>query len=119
MRLAGARDFERVFRHGARSGDGGVTVIARRNGLPHPRLGLAVARKVLRRAVARNRVKRVVRESFRHNQTMLAGYDFVVLARPGIARSDARVLRAALERHWRRALERCRDGGRRRGERSD
>jgi ribonuclease P protein component len=52
--------------------------------------------------VARNRVKRLVRESFRHAQDDLAGLDLVVMARSGIAATPNRPLREALDRHWRR-----------------
>ena len=42
-----------------------MTVLATPNQLQHPRLGLAISRKVARSAVGRNRIKRVVRESYR------------------------------------------------------
>ena len=48
------------------------------NGLEYPRLGLVVAKKVLPRAVDRNRVKRVLREAFRLGQWELGGLDVVV-----------------------------------------
>jgi ribonuclease P protein component len=51
------------------------------------RLGLVVAKKHLKRAVDRNRFKRLVRESFRSHQEQLAGLDVVVLARNGAIRS--------------------------------
>ncbi|MDX1550279.1 MAG: ribonuclease P protein component, partial [Lysobacter spongiicola] len=47
------------------------------------RLGLAVSRKVDRRAVGRNRVKRVLREAFRQRRGFLRDGDYVVVARPG------------------------------------
>ena len=46
-----------------------------------PRLGLAVSKKVLDRAVDRNTYKRIAREVFRLNQTKLATMDFVVMAK--------------------------------------
>lgn len=51
------------------------------------RLGLVVAKKHLKRAVDRNRFKRLVRESFRAHQQQLEGLDVVVLARSGALRS--------------------------------
>ncbi len=59
---------------------------------PGPRLGLTVSRKV-GNAVARNRVKRRVREWFRRERGHLTpGRDYVVIARPGAAELDARAL---------------------------
>lgn len=99
-RLAGKRAFERVFAGGDRSRSAALTVLALANGLAHARLGLAVGRKHLPRAVDRNRAKRRIRESFRRHQHALGGVDVVVVARPGIATRDARRLRRDLEDHW-------------------
>lgn len=52
------------------------------------RLGLVVAKKHLKRAVDRNRFKRVARDSFRLNQHALEGLDCVVLARSGVRNID-------------------------------
>jgi ribonuclease P protein component len=52
---------------------------------PKPRLGLSVSKKV-GGAVARNQVKRVLKEAFRALQESIApGYDYVIIARPGLA----------------------------------
>lgn len=56
-------------------------VYARPNGLDHPRLGLVVGKKVAKRAVRRNYIKRTVREWFRLNQHQLGGMDYVVRAK--------------------------------------
>lgn len=53
------------------------------NGLPHPRLGLSVSKR-LGNAVARNRWKRILREAFRlHRERLPAGLDLVVVPRAG------------------------------------
>jgi ribonuclease P protein component len=54
-----------VFRQGQRSADRFFTVLYRPNALDMPRLGFAISRKKVRHATDRNRLKRVVRESFR------------------------------------------------------
>lgn len=82
-------------------------MLARSNDLAYPRLGLAVSRKVARSAVARNRLKRIVRESFRHHQVDFGGLDVVVMGRVGLVEPDNTVLTAALERHWRRLARSC------------
>ena len=83
LRIRRKKEFDLVFREGARAGDGLLVVIARPNGGPHPRLGLAVGRGV-GGAVVRNRVKRLLRESFRlHRERLPEGHDLVVIARDG------------------------------------
>lgn len=65
-----------------RESNGPLTIYALANELGHPRLGLSVSTRV-GGAVVRNRVKRMLRESFRLLQHDLpAGYDFMVVVRP-------------------------------------
>lgn len=68
--------------------------------LARPRLGLVIAKKNVARAVDRNRVKRVLRESFRHNQGLLPAVDIVILARSGIGSLGKDVIRLKIEKLW-------------------
>ena len=70
-------------------------------------LGLAISKKVARNAVARNRIKRVVRESFRHWQTRLDTLDIVILGRAGVVTQPNRVLDDALGKLWTQLIEKC------------
>jgi ribonuclease P protein component len=67
-----------------------LQIYAKPNKLNYPRLGLIVAKKMARRAVERNRVKRQLREYFRTNQYNQAtlNMDWVIRLRCPIARSD-------------------------------
>ena len=93
-------DFSRVFRQGKRIGGGGLTVLTVENSVGQPRLGLAIAKKHLKLASRRNRIKRIIRESFRQHQSEFSNIDIVVLSRPGIDERDSSQIWAALERHW-------------------
>ncbi|SEF82420.1 ribonuclease P protein component [Billgrantia desiderata] len=75
------------------------------NGLDHPRLGLVISKKNVRRAVDRNCLKRVVRESVRLRQRSLPAVDIVLLARRGASELDKATLHRQLFGMWRR-LER-------------
>ena len=109
-RITRAGDYRRVFQHTeCKSGDRWLTVLARGNGLGHARLGLAISRKAEKTAVGRNRVKRIIRESFRRHQDELNAWDLVVIARPGVATQDSRALYTALEKHWTRLQRTCAD----------
>lgn len=105
-RLRDGAAFDRVFRRAARSKDRFFTVLARPGGSGATRLGMAISRRVDKRAVARNRIKRLVRESFRHHKDRLDGLDLVVLARRECVVADNAELFASLENHWHR-LSRC------------
>ena len=106
-RLTGRNAFAGVFAQPVKSSDRYFTVLARSNALGYPRLGLAISRKIAKSAVARNRLKRIARESFRHHQAWLGGLDCVVMGRAGAAEQDNVVLFAALQRHWRRLAQSC------------
>lgn len=99
-RLLSPRDFQRVFKGANRSADRFFTVLFRNNGTGLARLGLAISKKQLKRAVDRNRVKRLVRESFRSHRGALGGVDVVVLSGRGIDPSRPDALTASIEKHW-------------------
>jgi ribonuclease P protein component len=105
QRLTDAAEFQRVFANGSRSADRCFTVLFCHNECEQPRLGLAIAKRRVRRATARNRLKRLVRESFRAAASSLPPVDIVVLAGPAAAAADNATIFASLERHWRRILE--------------
>ena len=75
-------EFSAVYEARVRESRGPLTVYALPNELGHPRLGMSVNRKV-GTAVRRNRIRRLIRESFRLLQHDLPqGYDLVVVVRP-------------------------------------
>lgn len=81
-RLHGKAAFAAVYDARVKKNVGPLTVFARPNELPHPRLGLSVSRRV-GIAVRRNRIKRLLREAFRLSQhDWPRGYDLIVVVRP-------------------------------------
>jgi ribonuclease P protein component len=91
-----------VFREGQRSADRYFTVLYCSNGSNEPRLGFAISRQRVRLAVGRNRLRRLVRESFRHIRPELPGVDIVVMARDTAGKATAEELGGSLARHWER-----------------
>jgi ribonuclease P protein component len=82
-------------------------IFIRDSGYDVPRLGLSAAARVIGGAVRRNRVKRLVRESFREHQHELPNVDIVVNARAGARTADNASIRRSLERHWRTVAQQC------------
>jgi ribonuclease P protein component len=88
-RLLTRKQFDLVFKRGrARSGPH-LTLVTLTNTHSRPRLGLTVSKKVARRAVQRNYMKRVLREVFRNGAKALPGVDIVALVRKAFARAQA------------------------------
>ena len=106
-RLLKPAEFSRVFKKAHRSSDRFFTILAAQNDLAYPRLGLAISKKHAKRAVDRNRIKRIMRESFRLNPTLLANADYVAMAKPVTKSATNGELIASLENHWQRLRKQC------------
>jgi ribonuclease P protein component len=110
LRLTHATQFDAVYAARAKKVRGPLALFALPNSLPHPRLGLSVARAV-GNAPRRNRIKRLLREAFRHLQHDLprrdsGAYDYVVAVRAHPPQALEQYtetfaqLAAALHRDW-------------------
>lgn len=102
QRLRTPAEYRRVFDNARRYADKYLLLLVRENDLSTARLGLALARRKIPTAAARNRIKRIVRESFRRRQEQLAGLDIVVLAQTDLSQVANHVLFESLEKHWAR-----------------
>lgn len=101
-RIRARAGFDRVFKHGRRTASPLMALHWHDDGEP-PRLGLAVSRKVDRRAVGRNRIKRQLREQFRQLRPRLRTGGYVVVARPQASTASAATLRECLQALLQRA----------------
>jgi len=125
-RLLKADEFSRVFKKPVRSSDRYLTILAVSqqvsmqqadlNNAPKldntsilpidnivgSRLGLAISKKNAKRAVDRNRIKRIIRESFRLNRHTLPMIDLVVMAKPITRQAENAQIFASLDQHWKK-----------------
>jgi len=99
--------FEAVYARGRRFGDGFFGMIAHANDAERPRLGLAVATQVAGNSVQRNRIRRIIRESFRLHQHAMPPVDVVVSARTPVRTATNAELRASLDVLWEQVTHRC------------
>ena len=100
-RLLSALDYSNVFdQPDSRASHKHLLLLGRFNSLPQHRLGLVIAKKHVKTAVQRNRIKRVSREFFRHLTVADRHLDVVLLARPGIGRLDNAELSSILQQQW-------------------
>ncbi|AIN47040.1 Ribonuclease P protein component [Candidatus Palibaumannia cicadellinicola] len=95
-------NFAFVFQQPQLVGTSQITILGRLNSLGYPRIGLTISKKNIKLAHERNRIKRLMRESFRLHQHTLPIMDFVVIAKKGLADLDNYSLRETLEKLWRR-----------------
>ncbi|AXQ14133.1 MULTISPECIES: ribonuclease P protein component [Shewanella] len=106
LRLLTPAQFKTVFTNPIKASSAEITLLAVPNEMQHPRLGLTVAKRHVKRANQRNRIKRVIRDSFRLNQHDLPPLDIVVLVRGGVLDMDNEQLRKLVEKLWRKLSRR-------------
>jgi ribonuclease P protein component len=83
QRISTRAEFQKILKNGKKASDGffRIAIILNPN-QNNPKLGIIVSKKI-GSAVKRNRIKRVVREIFRLNQTkIISGTNLVVIAKP-------------------------------------
>jgi ribonuclease P protein component len=106
-RLRRKSDFEAAYARGRRFGNGFFAVIAYSNDIGGPRIGLAVAARTAGGSVERNRIRRIIRESFRLHQHELPAVDLVVSARARVRDASGPELHASLAALWKKVAEQC------------
>jgi len=106
-RLLSPTQFDAVYSTRVRVVDGCFSINAAPNTLGHARLGLSIGSKAVGNSVARNRVKRQVREFFRLHAGELSALDLVVGARNGARTAHNARLRESLAGLWIQIEKRC------------
>ncbi len=103
LRLLNSTSYQAVFDAvSERASTKEFLLLARESGLDSPRLGIIISKKVSKRAVDRNLIKRLVRESFRFNQAQLPYRDIIILVRPPAAQADNSKITHQLSYVWKK-----------------
>ena len=102
IRLRNKSDYDYVFKNAKRINHQKLLILYRKNDYAYPRMGVIVGKKSVRRAVGRNRIKRITRQSFRLASTTLKNVDIIVLARKGVDKMSNEELFICLEQKWKK-----------------
>ena len=100
FRLLTPENFNNVFKDPIRAGSPYITVLAKNSDLNFPRLGMIVPKKALKRAVWRNRAKRLIRESFRTSYPELENLDYVCIIKADFLKIDNQEFCKLLKKLW-------------------
>ena len=104
-RLLNAKDYSLVFEEpDARASHQNLLLLAKINDRAGHRLGLVIAKKNVRLAVHRNRIKRVTREFLPNRSADEPHIDVVVLARRGMGELDNAELSSILQQQWKKLM---------------
>ena len=109
-RLLIKRDFQSVFADPRKVSNRYLLALYKPNQQVNARLGIIVPKSRVKKAVDRNLIRRIVRESFRHQQAALKGLDLIVLIRSECSpicgeKADKKALRNDVDRLWLKLLE--------------
>lgn len=106
-RLLCRLDYQTVYRQASRLGSRNLLLLIKPNDKGYARLGLSFTRKRVRKAVSRNTLKRLSRETFRLAQSNLPAVDVVVLASEKIDQVDKTMVQKCLEKLWQQLPQHC------------
>lgn len=84
LRLLTPDNFNKVFETPIRASSPCFTLLANNQEQKSSRLGLIVPKKAVKKAVSRNRIKRIIRENFRKNQIKYPPLDIIFIAKSDI-----------------------------------
>lgn len=98
-RLLKKQEYDYVFEKAKKTTSENFTFLYRDNKIGQARLGLVLSKKIIAKAHDRNRVKRMIRESFRQKADLPA-LDIIVLAKPTIKHASNATLFDNLELTW-------------------
>ena len=104
QRLLTKAEFQSVFDQAKKINQRYLLLLFKKNTQPSSRLGIIVSKRVAKKAVTRNRIKRTIRESFRQWQQKITGFDIIIIARQQCDVQDNKKLREGLDLLWQKLI---------------
>lgn len=103
VRLLTASEYRQVFQDvQVRVSSQNFLILAKDQKKDYPRIGIIVAKKNVKLAVQRNRIKRLLRETFRNERALLPKIDIIVLTKKGVHEVENSVMLTELDYLWRK-----------------
>jgi ribonuclease P protein component len=107
-RLTTLESFQRVFKNAEKFSQLGIRVLVCKNELKFSRLGITIPKKQVPRAVDRNRIKRIIRESFRlRRHELFHSVDMVFLVYTTLLSLSNKEIRTCLDLLWAKLIVFC------------
>lgn len=103
-RLASKAEYKTLFDKSNKVSQRCLLILFKPNQKANARLGLVIGKRAINSAVIRNRVKRILRESFRQNQEKLKGLDIIIIARQQCDKLTKQKLREGIDQLWEKLL---------------
>jgi ribonuclease P protein component len=101
-RLLNKSEYNQVFKQAEKIVTSDLIVLHRKNSIGNARIGFVLAKKNIPKACQRNRLKRLLRESFR--QSYLPAVDIVVIGRYGLSNVSNEALTSKLGNTWKKLI---------------
>lgn len=98
-RLITKQDFALVFAKPLKTAQHCFLALCRSNDSLQPRLGIIIKKSVIKQAIKRVRLRRIIRESFRAHKELLKGLDIIVLVRSECSPQN-KILREMVDKLW-------------------
>ena len=96
-------DFRDIYRKGKSFANKFLVIYVRKNRLGQNRIGFSVSKKV-GNSVVRNRVRRLMKESYRLNcSTVKSGYDIIFISRVAAKDADYKAVEKSMKNLFKRA----------------
>lgn len=106
-KLVTGGEFQVVFKSNLKIGNSLMTLLVSKQTSKRPRLGFAIAKKQVKRAVDRNRLKRIFRESFRLSQSELPNKDYVIMVKHKIIFQSNQQIFELMQNNWQTVKAQC------------
>lgn len=101
-RLKSSADFDHVFDHPKKTGGKNLLVLWKPGQCTYTRIGIIAGKRVSKLAVSRNRIRRVIRNSFRLSKNELGLLDMIVIAKQPCAELSKKELRHETDILWKK-----------------
>lgn len=99
-RLRSSADFDQVFNKPKKTAVNGLLILWKQGQTTYTRIGVITSKRVSKKAVSRNRIRRIIRDSFRNTKNQLGLLDIIVIARHPCAHLSNAELRKETDRLW-------------------